>query len=63
MISQKHTGYGYAWHWMTITKYFRDSADNRWIAVSSWGARYSINYRTHFDAMTNWLGGGLMYFN
>ena len=55
-----NTGYDFAWHWMTITKYFRDTADNRWIAVSSWGSRYSINYRTHFDAMKK--GGGLMYF-
>jgi hypothetical protein len=62
-LQPPYTGYGYAWHWMTITKYFRDTADNRWIAVSSWGERYSINYRTHFDAMKNWLGGGLMYFN
>jgi hypothetical protein len=56
--------YEYAWHWMTITKYFRDVNDNRWIAVSSWGKRYSINYRTAFDAMDGDgdLGGGLMYF-
>lgn len=62
-LQPPYTGYGYAWHWMTITKYFRDEVDNRWIAVSSWGDRYSINYRTHYDAMANWLGGGLMYFD
>lgn len=55
--------YEYEWHWMTITKYYRDSADNRWIAVSTWGERRSIDYRVHFDAMTNSLiQGGLMYF-
>ena len=52
-LQPPYTGYDYAWHWMTITKYFRDAADNRWIAVSSWGARYSINYRTHFNVMAN----------
>lgn len=52
----------YEWHWMTITKYYRDPNDNRWIAVSTWGKRHSINYRVHFDAMKyGWWQGGLMY--
>ncbi|NGZ77191.1 hypothetical protein [Saccharibacillus alkalitolerans] len=60
----KFTDYEYEWHWMTITKYYRDVNDNRWIAVSTWGKRRSINYRTHFEAMTRFksLGGGLVYF-
>lgn len=61
----KETPYG--WHWMTITKYFRDSADVRYIAVSSYGKRVSINYGELYDYMTNSIIGsitnsGLMYF-
>ncbi|OGX60795.1 MAG: hypothetical protein A2189_06340, partial [Paenibacillus sp. RIFOXYA1_FULL_44_5] len=60
----KFSSYEYEWHWMTITKYYRDASDNRWIAVSTWGERRSINYRTHFDAINSYwsLGGGFMYF-
>ncbi|WP_458462510.1 hypothetical protein [Paenibacillus sp.] len=60
----KFSDYDYEWHWMTITKYYRDTTDSRWIAVSTWGQRRSINYRTHFDAITSYrsLGGGFMYF-
>lgn len=60
----KFSSYEYEWHWMTITKYYRDTNDNRWIAVSTWGDRRSINYRTHFDAITSFLslGGGFRYF-
>ncbi|WP_216671571.1 hypothetical protein [Saccharibacillus qingshengii] len=60
----KFTDYIYEWHWMTITKYYRDINDNRWIAVSTWGDRRSINYRTHFEAITRLqsFGGGFMYF-
>lgn len=60
----KFTDYEYEWHWMTITKYYRDVNDNRWIAASTWGDRRSINYRTHFEAITRLksLGGGFMYF-
>ncbi|WP_438349455.1 hypothetical protein ACP8HI_01850 [Paenibacillus sp. FA6] len=45
----KWSNYKYEWHWMTITGYYRDSTDSRWIAVSTWGQRRSINYRAHFD--------------
>ncbi|WP_127532995.1 hypothetical protein [Paenibacillus kobensis] len=59
--------YEYEWHWMTITKYYRDVNDNRWIAVSTWGRRESINYQTHFDAMKAFEGivgaPGLIYFS
>ncbi|GGO04936.1 hypothetical protein [Saccharibacillus kuerlensis] len=60
----KFNDYEYEWHWMTITKYYRDVNDNRWIAVSTWGERRSINYRTHFNEITRFksLGGGFMYF-
>lgn len=61
--TKKWSEYEYEWHWMTITKYYRDANDNRWIAVSTWGQRRSIDYRVHFDAMANgWLQGGVMYF-
>lgn len=43
------------WHWMTITKYFQNSADMRWVAFSSWGARYSVNWRL----MHNYQNGSL----
>lgn len=60
-------GTPYGWHWMTITKYFRDSADVRYIAVSSFGERVAINYGDLYDDMTNSIIGsitnsGLMYF-
>ena len=60
-LQPPNTGYEYAWHWMTITKYFRDVNDNRFLAVSSWGTRYSINYYQHFNAI-NLYGGGNIYF-
>ncbi|GIP19777.1 C39 family peptidase [Paenibacillus sp. J22TS3] len=61
--TKKWSDYEYEWHWMTITKYYRDVNDNRWIAVSTWGQRRSIDYRVHFDAMANgWVMGGVMYF-
>ncbi|MFB9329878.1 hypothetical protein ACFFSY_28390 [Paenibacillus aurantiacus] len=63
----KFSDYEFEWHWMTITKYYRDVNDNRWIAVSTWGRRESINYRTHFDAMKAFEGiigsPGLIYFS
>jgi hypothetical protein len=50
----------YDWHWMTITKYFRDTADNRYIAVSSWGTRYSLNWKWVWE---NSLYGAILYFS
>jgi hypothetical protein len=63
-LNLSFSNYNYEWHWMTITKYYRDSTDSRWIAVSTWGQRRSINYRTHFDAIVGYksLGGGFIYF-
>ncbi|MFS1512735.1 hypothetical protein VQL36_09895 [Chengkuizengella sp. SCS-71B] len=59
----KITGYPYQWHWMTITKYWNKN-DDRWIVVSTWGQRRSINFYKHLDAITSFLsvGGGFIYF-
>lgn len=35
----------FKWHWMTITKYYQDTSDMRWVAFSSWGKRYRVNFR------------------
>lgn len=32
------------WHWVTITKYYQGSDDNRWIAISSMGERRGIDW-------------------
>jgi len=32
-------------HWMTITKYYRDTQDNRYVAAATWGERVSLNFR------------------
>lgn len=47
-------------HWMTITKYYRNIHDSRWVAVSSWGMRGSLNYYWLYDAMC--YGGGVIFF-
>lgn len=48
------------WHWVTITKYFRNSvAGDSHIAVSTWGERKSFNLDAIYD---NSLGGGVIYF-
>ena len=54
--------YDYAWHWMSITKYFKDVNDNRWIAVSTWGERRSIDFSYYYNS-TLASGGGFVYFN
>lgn len=55
-------GYDYAWHWMTITKYYRDvTTDNRWIAVSTWGQRHSIDFKRYHDSI-EYYDGGFTYF-
>ena len=53
------------WHYMTITKYFRDSTtDDRWIAVSNFSKRESINLKSYYNSMTGItsLGGAFVYF-
>lgn len=55
------TGVKLNWHWITITKYFQDNSGNRWVAVSSWGDRYSIDWNAYW-ASCNSTGGGLVRF-
>ena len=60
-LNMQLSGYRYGPHWMTISKYFRDSVDNRWIAVSTWGERESVNFDT-WQYSTSQYGGGMEYF-
>lgn len=60
-LNMQLLGYEYGPHWMTISKYFRDSVDNRWIAVSTWGERESVNFDT-WQYSTSQYGGGMEYF-
>ncbi len=60
-LNMQLLGYQYGPHWMTISKYFRDSVDNRWIAVSTWGERESVNFDT-WQYSTSQYGGGMEYF-
>jgi len=51
----------YPWHWVTATKYYRDvTTDQRWIAISSWGERYSVNFKSYIDSI-KYSGGGFCY--
>lgn len=61
-LNRQPAGYTYGWHWMTITKYFRDVNDNKWIAISTWGQRQSIDFTYYYDS-THAYGGGFVYFN
>lgn len=50
----------YDWHWMTITKYFRNTTyGDRHIAVSTWGGRRSLNFNALWDGN---LACGVLYF-
>lgn len=50
----------YDWHWMTITKYFKNNSNgDRFIAVFTWGERRSLNYNALWDAN---LACGVLYF-
>lgn len=40
----------FGWHWVTITKYYQGSDDNRWIAISSWGQRFSLNWDAYWQS-------------
>ncbi len=52
-----------AWHWVTITKYFQSTSDDRWIAVSSLGERESVDWDAYYANMTSsLLSGGFAYF-
>ncbi|MCP2240501.1 hypothetical protein [Thermoanaerobacterium thermosaccharolyticum] len=49
-------------HWMTITKYFRNvTTDERDIAVSSWATRYSLNLKYILD-YDQYLSVAFVYF-
>lgn len=53
-----------AWHWVTITKYYQSSNDNRWVAISSMGKRRSIDWDAYYANMaSSVLKGGFAYFN
>ncbi len=53
----------FGWHWVTITKYFQSTDDTRWIAVSSWGKRYSLNWDLYWEAChTSVVSSGLVWF-
>lgn len=52
-----------AWHWVTITKYYQSTNNNRWIAISSMGARRGIDWDAYYANMTSSvLNGGFAYF-
>ena len=56
----------FSWHWVTITKYYQGSNDNRWIAVSSWGERYSLDWDTYWSYANGSIlsgSGGFVYFD
>ena len=59
-------GETYGWHWVTITKYFQSVNDNRWIAVSSWGERKSLNWDVYWAGNHDHLlasDSGYIYFD
>lgn len=50
----------YDWHWMTITKYFRNTSNgDRHIAVSTWGERKSLSFNALWDGN---FACGVLYF-
>jgi hypothetical protein len=58
----------YGWHWMTITKYFQDANNNKFIACSTWGERRSIDFTAYFNSIkvainNTSIGGAFIYFN
>lgn len=42
-----------AWHWVTITKYFQNAGDNRWIAVSTMGKRRGLDWDAYYANMAS----------
>ena len=58
-VLNRHLGYTYGVHWMTITNYTKYSDDSRYIYVSTWGEKTCINYRT-YHSMGAGLGGGFI---
>ena len=57
------TGETMGWHWVTITKYFQSSYGGRWIAVSSWGERYSLDWDAYLaSASSSVFRSGFVWF-
>lgn len=53
----------YPWHWTTVTKYFHAPDDQRWIAISTFGDRVSIDFDAYYDNINGAaLHGGFAYF-
>lgn len=53
-----------AWHWVTITKYFQSSGDDRWVAVSTVGKRKSLDWDAYYKNINqSLLAGGFAYFS
>lgn len=63
LAAQYGSGALEAWHWVTITKYYQSTNNNRWIAISSMGARRGIDWDAYYANMTSSvLNGGFAYF-
>lgn len=41
------------WHWVTVTKYFQSTNDTRWIGVSSWGRRLSLDWDAYYQSIVS----------
>lgn len=64
LAAQFGSGQVQAWHWVTITKYFQNAGDNRWIAVSTMGERRGLDWDAYYTNMTSsLLDSGFAYFN
>lgn len=51
------------WHWVTITKYFQSAYGGRWIGVSSWGKRYSLDWDAYLtSAKSSIFQSGFVWF-
>ena len=62
-LKDEEKGYSFSWHWVVITSIIdnRDKNGNGSvkIKVSSWGKKYTLNFRTVINNSSYW---GLMYF-
>ena len=50
------------WHWVTITKYFQSTDNTRWIAVSTWGRRQSLDWDAYWKACHSAYRSGYVWF-
>lgn len=50
----------FSWHWIVITRIYKDHENKIKVVVSSWGKRYDIYFSELFKSMK--FGGGLVYF-